>query len=55
MKIDLEGRRWIRRAQSHNRFVLGAFQYFVSQGWKFEDVKAAFRTLGIHTNIRRTK
>ena len=54
-KIDMVGRDWVRKAQSHNRFVLPAMQYFLSIGWKEGQIREGFRKVGIHTNIRRTK
>lgn len=54
-QIDKVGKAWVRKAQSHNRFVLPAMQYFMSQGWSVDQIREGFRKIGIHTNIKETK
>lgn len=54
-QIDKVGKAWVRKAYSHNRFVLPAMQYFMSQGWSVDQIREGFRKIGIHTNIKETK
>lgn len=54
-QIDKVGKAWVRKALTHNRYVLPAMQYFMTQGWSVDQIRAGFKKIGIHTNIRETK